>query len=348
MRLLLQGPLQYAYPDGHFPAINDSDPMGIDAFDWSFRWAAQTYDDWPGEPRPATETRSRNLADAGLAVLRRGQKQQALCAMLDYGPHGGGHGHFDKLGLVLFAGGREWLLDPGRLSYSHPEYKTWVKHTAAHNTVTINGRSQAATTGKLLWFDVQDGFAACAVQSGHAYAGVVLTRFLLLTDEMLVDLFAVDCPYQVQIDWFAHAMCEHLEPAVDLGAGKPVAVGDRDGYEHLRDALAWSPGQGSCWNFVAGDSGGKLPVWLAANVPEQVIVATGIGYSVDAKAPCLLRRVSGRLARFAAVYDLGAAPGGVSGLVLDPADPQRLLIRSAAGKQAVRFSDTGVDCVAAP
>ena len=204
-RLMLTAPLRCAYPNGQFPAINDSDPMGIASFDWSFRWAGRTYDDWPGKPTPPVETKSVNLAEAGLAILRRGAGERAVCAMIDYGPHGGSHGHFDKLNIVLFANGREWLLDPGRLTYSHKEYKTWVKHTAAHNTVTLGGRSQSPTTGKLLWFEAKDDYAACATRCDTAYAGAVLTRYLLLTDELLVDLFTVDCDADTQIDLLAHA-----------------------------------------------------------------------------------------------------------------------------------------------
>ena len=100
-------------------------------------------------------------------------------------PHGGGHGHFDKLNLMLYANGREWLLDPGRLAYNFPEYKTWVKETVAHNTVTLGGQSQRATTGKLLFLQQGNGFSACGAQSEGAYAGARLTRFLLLTPDFL-------------------------------------------------------------------------------------------------------------------------------------------------------------------
>ena len=41
------------------------------------------------------------------------------------------HGHPDKLQLLLFVQGREWLLDPGRLDYSHKEHKTWYRQTVA-------------------------------------------------------------------------------------------------------------------------------------------------------------------------------------------------------------------------
>ena len=63
-----------------------------------------------------------DLSDGGLVVLRQGIGAEAVAAFLDYGQHGGGHGHFDKMNFTLFAYGREWLLDPGRLTYIHKEY----------------------------------------------------------------------------------------------------------------------------------------------------------------------------------------------------------------------------------
>ena len=334
--VLLKGPLNYAYPNGQFPAINDSDSIALGSFEWSFRWAQATYPDWPGQPTPPIPTRSVNLADAGLAVLRRGSGAGAATAMLDYGPHGGGHGHFDKLGLVLFAGGREWLLDPGRLTYSHKEYKTWVKETVAHNTVTLGGRSQAATKGELLWFDAQDRYVACAARSERAYLGAVLTRYLLATDKMLVDLFEVESTEPTQIDWLAHAQSEHLQPVEDRGEPAPSALGDHDGYQHLTAGRAWQIAGPSSWDFIAGPDA-RLRVWLAGPEREQVAAAVGIGYSIDAKVPCLVRRVVGRGARFAAVYDLRGKGEFVRGLqVAGPAG--ELLVDTADGRWTVGFT----------
>ena len=39
---------------------------------------------------------------------------------LDYGPHGGGHGHPDKLGFVLYGRGTLLAEDPGCIAYGNP------------------------------------------------------------------------------------------------------------------------------------------------------------------------------------------------------------------------------------
>ncbi len=71
--------------------------------------------------------------------------------VFDCGPLGdGGHGHYDLLSVDAWAG-RPLLVDPGRYTYASgtPDWRRWFKGTAAHNTVTIDGRDQTAyRTGK--------------------------------------------------------------------------------------------------------------------------------------------------------------------------------------------------------
>ena len=303
LRALLLAPANVCYPNGQFPAINDSDRLNIRGFDWSFAWAARTFDDWPGDPRPPIESRSMNLEGAGLAVLRRGKGVKAVCAMLDYGPHGGGHGHFDKLNLLLYANGRELLLDPGRLNYSHKEYRTWVKHTAAHNTVTLKSSSQLPTQGKIVWWDVRPEFVACTASCDGAYRGTQLMRYLCLHDTFLADVFTVETGEQSQIDWFAHVASRELAPAGGAVSSEPIELGKRSGYQHLAPSRRFQTGNDMRWDFIVGD-GKRLRVWCPPAAGEQTISTTGIGYTVNAKVPCLLRRRLGKRAEFVTVYDL--------------------------------------------
>jgi hypothetical protein len=360
-KAMLLAPLKCAYPNGQFPAINDSDPSTIDSFGPSFLWGWRTYSDerlarayagsdrqklslllgTDAQPGPIVEPKPENLADAGLAVLRRGRGADAACLMLDYGPHGGGHGHYDKLNIVLFASGREWLLDPGRLTYSHKEYKTWVKHTAAHNTVTLGGRSQSATTGKLLWFDAQDAYCACAAESDGAYADAKLTRYLLLADAMLVDVFEVETEQATQIDWFAHAISQALEPVGERRQGEPAVPGSEDGYPHLTNAQVWDVAGATQWDFIAGPKQ-RLRLWLAGADREKIFNCTGIGYSTDAKVPCLIRRREGKMTRFISVYDLSADAGFVKRVKPADAAKPHVSIETKAGRWLVEFDRQAV------
>jgi len=293
LRSLWEGPAQLAYPNGQMPAIHDSDQAQLAGYTRYFQWAHQYFG---GRFQPAPPTRSAALTDAGLVVLRSGSSNTAVCAMIDYGPHGDEHGHFDKLNLMLYATGREWLLDPGRLSYSVPEYKTWVKTTAAHNTVTLGGRDQAATTGRLLWFKEGDGWTACGAESDQAYSGAVLRRYLLLTEKFLMDVFEVTAEKSTQIDWLAHAVSQRIEPA---GSGAIIRLGDVDGYPHLTGAQKL-PANGP-WEFLADAQ--RLRVWTVADAGEEVFAATGIGYTLSQAVPCLVRRRQAAATRFVTVYD---------------------------------------------
>ena len=77
------------------------------------------------------------LENQGLAVLRRNGRYVSL----ECGPHGGGHGHPDRLQLTVFSDGVYWLPDPGTGSYvTHDLF--WYRSTLAHNAPRVNGESQ--------------------------------------------------------------------------------------------------------------------------------------------------------------------------------------------------------------
>ena len=358
---LLTSSLDVAYPNGQYPAINDSDPNNFHYFDWSYQWAWKTYSDprfaqaaaW-GNPTRLAEmlgpdakpqwplaTKSMNLADAGLAILRVGDPPDQSCVFFDYGQHGGGHGHFDKLNITLFADGREWLLDTGRISYSHKEYKTWVKHTVAHNTVVINGSNQSPTTGNLLWLKVDDEWAACAGECKTAYEGARLQRHLLLTKQMLVDVFDVQATQLVQIDWLAHAVTEPIEP-VEQGEPTPIdSLGSGPGYGHLVEARRWKTGTASRWDFPAGKQ--RLRLWLAGDRADEIYTAIGIGSWVDMKAPALLRRrTAARDARFVTVYDLSGTGDHVVDVQSADGEFPVIEIKTADRNWSIKFTTQGV------
>jgi heparinase II/III-like protein len=74
---------------------------------------------------------------------------------IDAGPLGalaGGHGHADALSVQLAVDGRMWLIDPGTGSYAPPDgERSAFRSTAAHNTLAIDGASQATPRGPFGW-----------------------------------------------------------------------------------------------------------------------------------------------------------------------------------------------------
>ena len=98
---------------------------------------------------------SRELfADAGLACVRT--HDESVCLLMDFGPLGftsiAAHGHADALSLWLSIGDEYFLVDAGTYAYhSHPEWRTFFRSTAAHNTARVDGRDQSEMTGRFLW-----------------------------------------------------------------------------------------------------------------------------------------------------------------------------------------------------
>ena len=96
--------------------------------------------------------RSTAFPNAGYCVSR-GRRGDHL--VFDCGPHGylnGGHAHADALSIVLTAGGRPLLVDPGTATYTmDPARRDRFRSSAMHNTVVIDGRSQSEPFGAFHW-----------------------------------------------------------------------------------------------------------------------------------------------------------------------------------------------------
>jgi hypothetical protein len=94
------------------------------------------------------------FGDAGLACLRTHDGSVQL--VMDFGPLGfpapAAHGHADALAIWLAIDNEYFLIDAGTYAYhSHPEWRTYFRSTAAHNTVSIDGQDQSQMAGRFLW-----------------------------------------------------------------------------------------------------------------------------------------------------------------------------------------------------
>jgi hypothetical protein len=86
----------------------------------------------------------------------RAEGGRSTLALFDHGPHGMapsyGHAHADALSLLLYRHGEPILIDPGTFTYTGPaDWRRYFRSTAAHNTVTVNGRDQAAQETAFQW-----------------------------------------------------------------------------------------------------------------------------------------------------------------------------------------------------
>ena len=110
--------------------------------------------------------------DAGYAMLRA--KNTDLSVILKFGPHGGGHGHYDKLGEIVYAEGRTQAVDPGTQLYGMALHKEWDQMSVAHNTITVDELRQDQATGKLVAWKDGDNYVAVTASAGPAYKFAVL------------------------------------------------------------------------------------------------------------------------------------------------------------------------------
>jgi hypothetical protein len=92
--------------------------------------------------------------DAGFACMRSNHEDVRL--LMDFGALGftsiAAHGHADALSLWLAIGDEYFLVDAGTYAYhSHPEWRSYFRSTAAHNTACVDGKNQSEMAGRFLW-----------------------------------------------------------------------------------------------------------------------------------------------------------------------------------------------------
>ncbi len=152
------------------------------------------------------------LPDAGLAVMRDGWSKEDAYLIFDFGPHGGGHGHPDKLSFAMFANGHHWIPDASNSPHYciFPEQATWHKQTLSHNTVLANNESQKACTGELVYWRTDDDIDMVCAKHREGYEGLVHRRtivhprggYFLIHDALDAEID------EFNLDWLLHVYGE--------------------------------------------------------------------------------------------------------------------------------------------
>ena len=100
----------------------------------------------PGSPP------SQALTETGYVVARDSAGSHAVFDVGRQGYLNGGHAHADALAITLTLAGRPLLVDPGTSTYTmDPGLRDRLRSSMSHNTVTIDGRSQAIPRGPFHW-----------------------------------------------------------------------------------------------------------------------------------------------------------------------------------------------------
>ncbi|MDQ6786588.1 MAG: heparinase II/III family protein [Acidobacteriota bacterium] len=116
---------------------------------------AETVETFKDLPAQRPEENSFGFKDGGCFVMRDGWAETDNYLLVDCGEIGAlsaGHGHADALSIDLAIGGRTVLVDSGTYTYHESEdARNYFRSTAAHNTLTVDGKSQSEPGEKFNW-----------------------------------------------------------------------------------------------------------------------------------------------------------------------------------------------------
>ena len=132
-------------PDGRAPALNDAELESVTRLLESSKGIIKNdLVSWAlGESDILPPFESFVFEYAGLAALRSGWSEDDTYICFDGGPLGAGHFHEDKLSLTLYADRRQLLCDGNNYAYDTSEMRKYVLSSRSHNTVLVDGHSQA-------------------------------------------------------------------------------------------------------------------------------------------------------------------------------------------------------------
>ena len=252
---------------------------------------------------------------AGYALLRSGRPGAGGAfrhvpenyVALDFGPHGGGHGHPDKLSVVLYGAGQLLAEDPGCIAYGNPAHGGWYRQTLSHNTVLVNGKSQKPCTGTLQFRAFAQGIGLCSARADEAYDKVRLRRTIALAGRRVIDIFLCQAQQDTTFEWAFH---NRGDLAVALDA-QPCDTPEGDGYgwakqwQRAEAAGDWS----AAWRQADGP--GVALTQAEAEAPRTVLTAVGMGNPPRVKVPFVLARTTGKQALYCSalqVFETGPAP----------------------------------------
>ncbi|MEZ8094260.1 heparinase II/III family protein [Photobacterium swingsii] len=233
-----------------------------------------------------------NGEKGGVSILRHRDEQEDddkadTMALIWFGQHGSDHqyhsaldhGHYDGLHLSVFNRGHEVLHDYGFGRWVNvepkfggryiPENKSYCKQTVAHNTVTVNQKTQnnfntalaESKFGEKHFFNADnEKLQGMSGRISGYYDGVNMQRSVILADlpefekPLILDIYRILSEQENQYDLPVHYSGQIIRTDFDYQVeNKLKPLGDDNGYQHL-----WRVGSGQ----MAHDSSSSLVSWL--------------------------------------------------------------------------------------
>jgi hypothetical protein len=227
-----------------------------------------------------------NFTGLGWAVLRSGASRDGMYLALDYGPHGGGHGHPDKLGFSFYALGDFLAHDPGCVAYGLPIHSQWYRQTVSHNTVVVDQRSQEECTGKLDFYVASPRMGVISATADEANFPTTFRRIALMTGSLLLLVDDLNDQDEKVYDWAFHGVGEFA--SVLPFAPRAESAGDKNGYQHIEDVASASTD--GTWQADWTSPERSMRLTMLGDAGTEVIAGKGWGPSSLGKVPMILAR----------------------------------------------------------
>lgn len=197
--------------------------------------------------------------EGALDILRASADPNGLAVVAKNTSQGLGHGHFDKLGLLVFDAGHEILRDYGAARFLNVEAKygghylaennAYAKQTVAHNALVVDetshfdgdvrvGNKNAPVLGEFIG---SDNLKITSAEIDTAYEGVKLGRTVAILEDaafdgpIIIDLTEAHAEgshrYDLPFHYNGHLVETNFEVQADPLARAPL--GARSGYQYL-------------------------------------------------------------------------------------------------------------------
>ncbi|MCX7944606.1 MAG: heparinase II/III family protein, partial [Deltaproteobacteria bacterium] len=226
LRRMFELPVLFSEPDGRLPPFNDSGIADIKGqnglYEFAYNWTGEEIMAFPIDKQSRSYEGifwgAENISGSGSSydksllleesgyVIARTNRENPIYLAADFGPHGGWHGHYDKLSFVLYALGKEIAVDSGTHSYALPIHDEYDKSTVAHNTVVVDASNQKEAKGHISYLhDIYD-VVLFEIGSDDANDSASLSRNVIVTDRYVYDRFDVYSKdgNQHKYDWVIH------------------------------------------------------------------------------------------------------------------------------------------------
>lgn len=208
--------------------------------------------------------------EGGLDILRASADPDGLAVVAKNTSQGLGHGHFDKLGLLVFDAGHEILRDYGAARFLNveakygghylPENNAYAKQTVAHNAMVVDeishfngevavGNKHAPELGE---FIDEDDIKLTSAKIDTAYEAIGLGRTVAIIEDaafdhpIIIDLSEAHADgahnYDLPFHYNGHLVETNFEVKADPVSRAPL--GTDNGYQYLWKVAEATPVNG--------------------------------------------------------------------------------------------------------